>query len=357
MNNAALHSLFTQQLHRAALPNLFIADENTAADQSHAELLRPGQHILTNRWDIGELFREHSAAPVCNDYQFDSFGDGSVQSILYRVSKEKAVVHHIINGSGRLLPPGGQLILLGHKREGLTSYGKRATSYLGGGCHTIRGASGYTALTLQRGKQLGEQLPDDHYPQLQACIAIDGLKLYSKPGIYGWQKVDRGSLLLIEALRQHAISTRQTTRSFDTLDMGCGYGLLSVLASRLIDGRFVATDNNFAALAACSRNFSVHDVPGEVIADDCARHINRRFDLVLCNPPFHQGFNTSAEITGRFTEQAAHHLKPSGCALFVVNQFVGIEKHATTHFGDCKELMRHDGFKILELRRPHQLKK
>ena len=92
-------------------------------------------------------------------------------SVLYRISKEKALVHHIINRSATLLPPGAKLTLVGHKREGLLSYGKRARGYLNGASEQIRGDKGYTALTLERAAQLGEPLPDDNYPALRPCIA------------------------------------------------------------------------------------------------------------------------------------------------------------------------------------------
>lgn len=352
MSNPECAALMEQQLQHARQPSLLIVDENIAPDRLHPAQPHAGQHIITNRWDIATALRQQGATVTCNDFEFESLRAAAPRSVLYRISKEKAVVHHIINRSAELLPAGGELILLGHKQEGLLSYGKRATRYLGGDCHATRGAKGYTALRLQRSEHLGEPLPDDNYPNLRRCIDVAGLSLFSKPGIYGWQKVDRGSMLLLEALQQITPAGGSTALGGDILDLGCGYGLLSVLAARQLSGHFIATDNNYAAIAACSRNFAAYQVSGEVIADDCARNINRHVDLVLCNPPFHQGFATSQEITARFIEQAARHLKAGGCALFVVNQFVAIERHAATRFGDCRELLRRDGFKILLLRQP-----
>ena len=83
--------------------------------------------------------------------------------------------------------------------------------------------------------------------------------------------------------------------------------------------------------------------------DDCAQQLTERFDLVLCNPPFHQGFATSTDLTGRFLEAAAAHLAPGGAAVFVVNQFIGLEARARACFARSAVLRQQDGFKVVLL--------
>lgn len=348
--NAEWLELLTRELNDAAAPGLLVVDENAPIDQFDDIPSHPGWTALTNRQDIAHALAGRGVTTSCSDYAFDQVAATPPQSVVYRISKEKAVVHYIINQSGSALPPGGRLVLIGHKREGLLTYGKRAARYFCGESHLQRGNKGYAALTLVRGDRLAAPLPDSDYPSLRRCIEIDDISLVSKPGIYGWQKIDQGSLALLDALDLLTAEDQSNqAQAPDILDLGCGYGLLSVLAQRRLGGFIIATDNNLAAIAACTHNFETQRICGQVIADDCAQHIDSQFDWVLCNPPFHQGFKTSKDLTRRFVEQAAARLKPAGTALFVVNQFVAIERHAAACFSNSDEVLRRDGFKILRM--------
>ena len=67
--------------------------------------------------------------------------------------------------------------------------------------------------------------------------------MYSKPGIYGWQKIDRGSALLIEQLSDVLASMARAPKRL--ADLGCGYGYLSIMAAQqLPDCQWLMTDNN-----------------------------------------------------------------------------------------------------------------
>ena len=65
--------------------------------------------------------------------------------------------------------------------------------------------------------------------------------------------------------------------------------------------------------------------------------------------PFHQGFKTDSRLTEKFLKSAAQHLKPSGRALFVVNQFVPLEKLAQPAFARCDKIFEANGFKLVVL--------
>ena len=113
--------------------------------------------------------------------------------------------------------------------------------------------------------------------------------------------------------------------------------------------RIVATDNCAAATTACQKNFAAFNIAGEVIADDCASSVSSTFDALLCNPPFHQGFKTDTRLTEKFVETAAQRVKDTGRALFVVNQFVPLERIAQTVFARSEKIAQADGFKLLVL--------
>lgn len=72
-----------------------------------------------------------------------------------------------------------------------------------------------------------------------------------------------------------------------TLDLGTGSGILSLSAARFSE-TVVATDLNARAVACARFNAGLNDVENiEVLVGDCFAPVaQRRFDLILSNPPF-----------------------------------------------------------------------
>lgn len=324
------------------LNGLWCLDENSAArlPGRASETLT----IVSNRWDATERARQAGFTALFSDFDEQALDQGPFDRVYCRVSKEKPLVHHLINLAGRHLKPGGELVLCGHKSEGIKTYGDKAARYLGASEKARKQGELYTA-RLKRGDTLGAVLPDNHYPEARPIADYGGLTLYSKPGLYGWQKIDRGS----ELLWQQAKPILEQHKPETLLDLGCGYGYLGLMTKGLPLQRRVMTDNNAAAVAMARLNADHNGVTADVLADDCARHIDERFDTVLCNPPFHQGFSISDDLTERFLQSAYQHLNPEGVALFVVNQFIPLERKAQGLFRRIDTLIDSDGFKVVQL--------
>ncbi len=344
MTDAALEYL-CELVNELQIETLLVADEHL--DSNSVLSLKANEHLtlLSNRFDLYITAKENNIACIFNDMDISNLGR-KFDRILYRVSKEKAIVHHIINQAPNILTADGELILCGFKNEGIKTYISKAELYLGCKAELSKGER---QLKIARFKpeRLGELLDDRNYDQSSLIDAPDGFELYSKPGQFGWNKVDQGSLLLFEALKDFI--HEQTEPPGSVLDLGCGYGLLSVLAWNAGAARIIATDNNAAAIDSCRKNFELHHIIGEVVADDCAASIHHQYDMVLCNPPFHKGFDTEKDLTEKFVRSASHHLKNSGTALFVVNQFIPIEQVAALHFKSIEVQKRNKSFKVVRL--------
>jgi len=352
----AIFSLLQPYLHNtgSSEPCLLVADENLI-DIPFANLDASVQ-VLSNRFDITRQAQLANVECLFNDFDFSGFASASFKRIIYRVSKEKPVAHHIINHSLRLLDDNGELILLGAKNEGIKTYASKAANYFDTQAKVSKHGNYYLATltkniaenpaskNLTESRLLSLKTP---YQKLTPINSGEDKPLYSKPGLFGWNKIDRGSALLAQHLNKFFAGFETSPRTL--LDLGCGYGYLSVMAVQTADLQIEATDNCAAAIIACRKNFSAFDISGEVIAGDCASTIKKTFDAVLCNPPFHQGFKTDSRLTEKFINSAAQHLKPSGRALFVVNQFVPLEKLAQPTFSRCEKIIETDGFKLVVL--------
>lgn len=108
-----------------------------------------------------------------------------------------------------------------------------------------------------------------------------------------------------------------------TLDLGTGSGILSLYASQHSD-RVVATDLTPRAVAFANFNLMLNDVHNvEVLCGDCFLPVrDRRFDLILSNPPFfitpqssYVFCDNSMELDGlcrRLVREAPAHLEEDG---------------------------------------------
>ncbi len=342
MKDAALEALYKTIDQQQA--GLLLADEQCIEVlATNSESSATNLQVLSNRVDVARRFEAAGFKPQLNDFELDA---ALPAKVYYRVSKEKALVHYLINQVLEKLPLGGQLVLSGYKGDGTKTYIEKACALVGSDKSIKKAAGGAVIAVIEKRQPPLSQLDDSRYTTLQ--IIEPELNLCSKPGIYGWKKIDAGSALLVEQLPAVLESLAKPPQNI--LDLGCGYGYLSVMAKQLLpDARIVASDNNLTALSACARNFEAHHINGDINADDCGQTLSESFDLVICNPPFHKGFDVHGDLTLQFLQSAKARLKPGGVAVFVVNQFIGLEQRAEPLFGKCAGLAERGGFKVFLL--------
>lgn len=338
MNDAAFDFIFKAILedHGKAL---LVADENLPP--------LPGLHlpdeleIISNRFDIYKQLQPHTSHVQFSDFDFNHVANNSLERFYYRTSKEKAVVHHVLNAAARLLKTGGHLYLAGHKQEGIQTYIKKSAELLGSMAEVTK--NGPARLGVIEKKTCGEPLDDQHYTKLRLAVKENDHGFYTKPGVFGWDKIDQGSAFLAQHL-----DALLTDKQPKLLDLGCGYGYLAIKARNLNPTLTHATDNNAAAILACKKNFEHYGIKGEVFADDCASSLVPGYDIILCNPPFHQGFDTERVLTEKFVSACRRLLVPQGQALFVVNSFIPLEKVAATHFKHIQLIADNKRFKLVK---------
>ncbi|ROR99998.1 16S rRNA (guanine1207-N2)-methyltransferase [Sinobacterium caligoides] len=322
--------------------SLWFVDEATDIACLASVLPRENLTLISNRFELHQQAIMLGLNSSFSD--FDVAIEQQFQQLFLRIAKEKPIVHFIINRSAELLVREGVLTLIGEKSDGTKTYIDKAKKFLGSSATAKKNNIIYTGQI--RRYSPGTPLPDKGYDKLQP---IEG-DFFSKPGVFGWNKVDQGSAYLIEQLeellKQYKVKTGATL-----LDLGCGYGYLSVLANKISNFKITATDNNAVALCCCEHNFEQQQINGRVLASHVGNTIDERFDLILCNPPFHTGFDTDVDLTPLFLQQAKDHLKSDGLAVFVVNSFIPLETKAEGVFGKIDIVARNKQFKVVALSR------
>jgi 16S rRNA (guanine1207-N2)-methyltransferase len=376
MANPEITQLLTlAQTSINAAPLLLVLDEqaNALAPPRNAKSC-----VMSNRVDVSELARSQGWASEFSDFAFTpSLMDGC-QQVLYRLSKEKRVVEHVLQSVWHYLPVGGELLLAGYKNEGCKTFAKRAADSWQCQHELTRGDGNLHLYRFRKTGPAAVPLNALDYHALQVITEWQGQAVVSKPGVFAWDRIDEGSRLLLEYLptfwqdsvgKSVSKSVAKAQRSAASaanaasnltgprgLDLGCGYGLLALSLLQAGCADVVATDNNAAALRACDANLQAylqqHPASAQhcqTLAADCGADLSGKFDVIVCNPPFHQGFAVEQQLTDRFLQITQQLLKKQGRALFVVNSFIPLERKAKTCFAQVTKRLANASYAVFEL--------
>ena len=173
-------------------------------------------------------------------------------------------------------------------------------------------------------------------------VKIKQKEFYTKAGIYGWNKIDSGSQLLIDTMPPNI-------KGFGA-DYGCGYGFLSKSVVHLnptiemID--LYDADSN--ALECAGQNMKDMQCQVNLFFKDLVNNkVNKKYDWIIMNPPFHAGKKADADIGVKFIENAAGSLKLGGMLYMVANVFLPYEKTLAYNFSKVETVKEENGFKVI----------
>lgn len=331
-----------QQL-RHDTDSLWLADENSHGIWPTLAGYAPALQVMSNRFDLAREAQHCEIPASFSDWQFDA--TRRFDTIFLRVCKEKAVNQHLIRAAFLHLNPGGHLVIAGEKNEGVKSIWEYACGIFRANSRLKKHGATYAGTLTKTSEHPLEDA--ELYHQIHIIGEWDGAPIFSKPGVYGWDKIDTGSAFLLEQLRAES-SLWIDAQSL--LDLGCGYGFLTFASTWLPCERRVATDNNAGALVCMESNAHQHKLAVETVAADKGDKVTGKFDLVLCNPPFHRGFDVDGDLTRDFLIAAKQKLATNGAAIFVVNSFIPLEKKLGGLFSSARLLADNRQFKVLALR-------
>lgn len=165
------------------------------------------------------------------------------------------------------------------------------------------------------------------------------LRLETQAGVFAHGHLDAGTRLLIETLR---VSTTASV-----LDLGCGYGVIGIVAAKLAPrGRVVLVDSDVRATRLAQRNLERNGLANaEVVLGDGVLDLppKSRFDVVACNPPTHSG----REVLDEFVDGSYRVLRPRGHLYLVINRLLSLRRQVEQVFGNSETVAREKGFVVI----------
>jgi 16S rRNA (guanine1207-N2)-methyltransferase len=245
------------------------------------------------------------------------------------------------------LVEGGQVYMLGANDSGIKSVITDA-GVLFASPHTITYKSGHRIGGAYKATS-GAAYPTDwgEIPtQMQTRLIetpLGPLTVGTMPGVFSWQALDDGTKFLLAQDAVHAFAD-----SADTLDMGCGTGVIgSVLGKRAASVHLV--DVNMLAVECARETIRLNEVTqARVYPSDLYSEVGEsRFDLIVSNPPFHEGFAQAQDVTRQLIAQASDYLKPGGRLVIVANAFLPYEALMQQHLANMQILARDKRYKVL----------
>ena len=261
-------------------------------------------------------------------------GDYAAAAVFLPRSREAG--RDLIARAMEMLPEGAPVIVDGAKTDGVDGVLRSCRKYVEGTSEAVSKAHGKT-FRLPAGP------PPDSFraPERRA----EGMA--APAGGFSAGKVDRGSALLAEALPAHLPP--------HVVDLGAGWGYLSraALAREGVERIDLVEAEHLSAEAA--RANLEGDPRAHVHWADATRWTPETPpDLVICNPPFHQGRAAEPALGAAFIEAAARMLAPKGALLLVANRHLPYEAPLNAHFADMREVGGDAGFKIVRAERPRR---
>jgi len=245
----------------------------------------------------------------------------------------------LLSGARRCLRPGGRLLLFASMRQGAPTLLRRAEEVFGnmqildkpGGTRIARCYAPEDADASIVGREEWEKIFTVH-TRGHAFSFVSGADVFSTG------ELDDGTRLLLESV---------DVMSADRVaDLGCGYGAIGIIAARLANaGWTTMVDTSAHAVAFAQRNIVCNEVlnADAFVSDGLVAVRERRFDLVLSNPPLHVARGT----VERLTREAYAQLAPYGRLAYVVHKGYDARSIVQSVFGKVTTLAETEAFRLI----------
>lgn len=269
----------------------------------------------------------HRIAPEAPETRF--------RLIFVHLTRHRARNESWIGEALRRLAPGGWLVVAGGLKQGADSMARRLKQVFPGCVRFSRNHGVVVAACVAD--------PSAHVAAFGAMPhAAEGWA--TAPGAFSAGGVDPASRLLFDTLPDD-LSGR-------VADFGAGWGFLSAGIAMRFPGvcHVDLYEADYLSLEAAKANMAARAETTEAgffWIDLVGEPVTRKYDVIVMNPPFHDGRAADPALGNAFIKTAANALKPGGRLFLVANRGLPYEAVLAGNFAKSGEAARDTSYKVL----------
>lgn len=143
---------------------------------------------------------------------------------------------------------------------------------------------------------------------------------FSDNGVFSKNHIDYGSKLLVESFVKHS------QKRGKVLDVGCGYGFMGIVISKILDVPVTMVDVNKRAVHLTKRNIDNIKVNANVLVSNGYDNVDDKYDVIITNPPVRAGKKVLLDIL----EGAKDYLNDDGELWYVLRKDQGAKSMEKT---------------------------
>lgn len=168
-------------------------------------------------------------------------------------------------------------------------------------------------------------------------------------GVFGSASADAGSVLLLETLDAGIASLGNVERA---IDLGGGNGLMTAyLAAAFPDAQVLASDDDADAVASTRLTLAAAGLARDGVSvrwdDALSQEESASADLLVLNPPFHDGTAVDATLVQELLDAAARVLRRGGQLWMVHNSHLRYRPELERRVGRVQQAARDRRFTVL----------
>ncbi|WGE85598.1 16S rRNA (guanine(1207)-N(2))-methyltransferase RsmC [Actinobacillus equuli] len=229
---------------------------------------------------------------------------------------------------------GQEMLIIGENRAGVRSVEKLLETY--GDIAKIDSARRCGLYHFEL-----KNVPQFNRKAFWKSYQLSDLTIFALPAVFSSAELDGGTQLLLSSFN------KADRLKGKVLDLGCGAGVIGASLKQQFEKiKLTMSDIHAMALESSRRTLAENALEGAIVASDVFSNIEERFDLIVSNPPFHDGIDTAYRAVEDLITQAKQHLNRGGELRIVANAFLPYPDLLDKAFGSHKVIAKSNKFKV-----------
>ena len=185
-----------------------------------------------------------------------------------------------------------------------------------------------------------DKLIESPYPKR---INISGLNISGHANVFGRDRLDPGASFVLESLDK-------LPNAHKVADLCSGSGILGVAyLNKFPESDMHFIDESHMAVISSQESCELNISPKQTYHwDDGLTNCEENFDLIICNPPFHEEHTVGTHIANRLFKDAKQHLNKNGSLVVIANRHLGYHVSLKKYFSQVTTLASNSKFVLLK---------